>query len=366
MEPQFSDFHRRTATATLNGKGIPVRCARVWSQVTWYVNDERGIRVALVVTAWLLTGGDAGGQALSDLDNTPFATIYGLPDSSDGAFLLKDGEAAWGASFLIASHSVADASPGELLIIDGETARAAIKYRRGLGSRWEMGIELPYVSHQSGGLDSVIDEWHSAFGLPDGARDDRPRDLIEFRYLDLNGPVVDFRRNAHGVGDLRLLGAYEIWQTSQSRMALRFGVKLPTGDSDDWLGSGATDVSIGVVGDHQALWQSERWSGFYRAYATFLGEPDQLADRYEEWVWQLSGGLTYRLSDRVALDVQGLLRSALYDVEVAAIGEPAVLLTFGARVQLSDRWELVLGVGEDVKVESVPDVTFQLGLRLNR
>ena len=330
------------------------------------MNDKRGIRVALMVTAWLLTGIDATAQGLSDLDNTPFAAIYGLPDSSDGAFLLDDGKSAWSASFLIASHSVADAGPGELLIIDGETSRAAIKYRRGLGSRWEMGIELPYVSHQSGGLDSVIDEWHSAFGLPDGARDDRPRDLIEFRYLDLNGPVVDFRRNVHGIGDLRLLGAYEIRQTSQSRMALRFGVKLPTGDSDDWLGSGATDVSVGFVGDHQALWGSERWSGFYRAYATFLGEPDQLADRYEEWVWQLSGGLTYRLSDRVALDVQGLLRSALYDVEVAAIGEPAVLLTFGARFQLSDRWELALGVGEDVKVESVPDVTFQLGLRLNR
>ncbi len=330
------------------------------------MNDQRRIRAALTATLCLLVGVDAAAQVLSDLDNTPFATIYGLPDSSDGAFLLSDNATAWSASFLVASHSVADASPGELLIIDGETSRAAIKYRRGVGARWEIGVELPYLSHQSGGLDSVIDAWHSAFGLPDGARDDRPRDLIEFSYIDLDGPIVDLRRNVHGIGDLRLLGAYEIRRTTQSRTALRFSAKLPTGDNDDWLGSGATDVSIGIVGDHEALWQSERWSGFYRAYASYLGEPDQLADRYEEWVWQVSGGLSYRLSDRVALDVQGLLRSALYNVDVASIGEPALLLTFGARFQLSDRWQLAVGVGEDVKVESVPDVTFQLGLRFNR
>lgn len=320
----------------------------------------------LCATTYLSTVADASAQALSDLDNTPFATIYGLPDSSDGAYLLDAGEGSWSASFLIASHSVADASPSELLIIDGETSRAAIKYRRGIGQGWEFGLEVPYVTHQSGGLDSVIDEWHNAFGLPDGARDDRPRDLIEFSYLDLDGPIVDLRRNVHGVGDVRLLGAYELRRTQQSRMALRFGVKLPTGDSDDWLGSGATDVSIGVASDHDTLWNSERWSGFYRAYATYLGEPDQLSDRYEEWVWQVTGGVSYRLTERVALDVQGLLRSQLYDSNVASIGEPALLLTFGARFQLSDRWQLALGVGEDVKVESVPDVTFQLGFRLNQ
>lgn len=335
-------------------------------QVTSFVNDKRRLLAPLSIVASLSMVADAAADVLSDLDNTPFATIYGLPDSSDGAFLLQDGESAWNASFLIASHSVADASPSELLVIDGETSRAAIKYRRGVGDRWELGLELPYVSHQSGGLDSVIDEWHSALGLPDGARDDRPRDLIEFSYIDLNGTIVDLRRNVHGLGDLRLLGAYELRRTSQSRTALRFGVKLPTGDSDDWLGSGATDLSIGIASDHESLWSRERWSGFYRAHVTYLGEPDQLADRYEEWVWQVSGGLSYRLTERVALDVQGLLRSQLYDADVASIGEPALLLTFGASIKVSDGWQLVLGVGEDVKVESVPDVTFQLGLRLNR
>lgn len=311
-----------------------------------------------------MAGTAAQAQVLSDHDNGPLTGIFGLPDSDEGADVLADGNRLWGATLLSASHSVADAGRDELLIIDGETTRLALTYRQGFGDRWELGVQVPYLTHQAGGLDSVIDEWHRVFGLPDGARDGRPRDVLEFAYRDGGDSLVEFSRNVHGFGDLRLLAGYELVNAPGRRVALRFGLKLPTGESDDWLGSGGADVSIGVAADHDALWGRERWSGFYRTNVTYIGEPDVLSDRYEDWVWQLSGGVRYRLTSRVGLAAQGLLRSRVYDAAVDSLGEAAVLLTFGASIRLAERWELVLGVGEDLKVESVPDVTFQLGLRL--
>lgn len=310
--------------------------------------------------------GDVRGDAFSDHDNGPLAGVFGLPDSLEGASLLRAGERRWGGTLLVASHSVADAGGSELLIIDGETTRLEFLYRRGFGDRLELGVELPLVTHQAGGLDSVIDEWHSAFGLPDGARDGRPRDLLEYAYQDGSELLFDFRQNEAGLGDLRLLGGYRLAQSAERKAALRFGLKLPTGDSDKWLGSGGIDISAGIAVEHDTLWASERWSGFYAAHLTFLGEPEFLADRYEELVWQLAGGVSYQVSPRVALAAQALVRSRLYDADVDSLGEPAFMLTFGGKFRVGRSWELTVGVGEDIKVESVPDVSFQLGLRTVR
>jgi hypothetical protein len=45
---------------------------------------------------------------------------------------------------------------------------------------------------------------------------------------------------------------------------LRLGLKLPTGDSDALLGSGSTDLSVGLAGDVSRLWNVDALNGFYR------------------------------------------------------------------------------------------------------
>ena len=316
----------------------------------------------------LIAGVCAGahGQVLSDRDLGPFSVVFGLPDSLDGAQVLESGNDRWGASVVSASHSIADAGGNELLIVDGETTRFALAYRRGLGRNWELGIELPYLSHHPGGLDSVIDDWHRTFGLPDGARDDRPRDVLEFAYQDTGALTVNVSQSSSGIGDARLLAAYRLVDDERRSVALRFGLKLPTGDSGDFLGSGAADFSVGVAVARESLWGNDRWSGFYQTYVTLLGEPEVLEALAEDWVWQASAGLQYQLTPRVMLEAQAFARSRLYDSRLDSLGEPSLMLTFGAAFRVSNRWALTLGVGEDVKVESVPDVTFQLGFRALR
>lgn len=59
----------------------------------------------------------------------------------------------------------------------------------------------------------------------------------------------------------------------------------------------------------------------------------------------------------------GDIRSAVYDSETESLGAASVSLTFGTDFHLSDRYRLVLSVGEDVRPDSAPDVSFQIALR---
>ncbi len=305
----------------------------------------------------------ASADVLHNHDNGPLIGIFGLPDSTEGAQLLDVRSSAVDVLLLTSSHSIAEASADEIFILDGETTRFELSYRYGVSSNLELGLELPFVWHQSGGLDSVIDRWHDWFGFPDGARNDRPRDLLEFQYRDASGELLNIDENSNGLGDVRLFGGLRLTESTRHSTALRFGVKLPTGSSAELHGSGGTDVSLGLAGDVGSLWGSEKLSGFYRLHLVYVDEPKWLADRYEELVGQVAGGLAYQVTENVGLNVQGTVRSPTYSASVDGLGDPSVQVTFGGSFRLSDRFQLVLAVGEDIKVGSAPDVSFQLALR---
>ena len=146
-----------------------------------------GPGLAMLALSLLGAGSLAAADALHDHDNGPLTGIFGFPDSTEGALLLEEGTDAWSMLLLTASHSIADQTAAEALILDGETTRLELSYRRAVSERLELGLELPYLWHESGSLDSVIDDWHGFFGFPDGARASRPRDVLEFFYRDASG-----------------------------------------------------------------------------------------------------------------------------------------------------------------------------------
>ena len=305
----------------------------------------------------------AAAGALPDHDNGPLTGIFGFPDSTEGGEVVNRGRHDWDASLIIASHNIDEVRGVENLRLDGETTRLALSYRYGITDRMDIGIQLPLVWHRSGFLDSAIDGWHGFFGLPEGPRGERERDRLDVFYSDGGTTAVDLTRGANGVGDVRLSLGYRLSGDDERRTALRFGVKLPTGDSDELLGSGGADFSLGLAGDASTLWGETNLSGFYRVNVTYLGEPDRLANRYRDIVGQLSFGLGYRAHRNANLLVQSRIRSAVYDSDIENLGKTSMSLTFGVDFKVSDRHRLVLSVGEDINPESAPDVSFQVALR---
>ncbi|MDJ0916619.1 MAG: DUF3187 family protein [Woeseiaceae bacterium] len=317
----------------------------------------------LFLPAALLASSMSTADVLPEDSTGPFAGGFGLPGMGEGGLLTAAGRFHSGFSIITASHAIVETEGDESLVIDGETIRALIDVRYGIRPGLELGVELPYVMHQAGNLDSLIDTWHDIFNLPEGSRDDRPQDILDFTYSNAIGDVVAFTERTQGLGDVRLFAGLDLASSDNHKRSLRLSVKFPTGDAEELLGSGGTDVSVGVSGDIIAARDSGDFSLFYRANVTYLGEPDLLADIYNDLVWQFSAGVAYPLHPRFALNAQSTLRTSLYDSDIETLGEPALTLTFGGTIRLTERLSLGLGVTEDIKVNSAPDVTFNLGFR---
>jgi hypothetical protein len=146
-------------------------------------------------------------------------------------------------------------------------------------------------------------------------------------------------------------------------LALRFGVKFPTGEASKLLGSGGTDVSLGLAGDLNGLFDVDRLSGFYRLHAVRLGQPHYLGERYNEWIGFVSLGAGYQLTPRIQVLLQGALRTAPYDSVVRSLGDNSTTVTFGSNIRINKDFTLSIGVSEDADVTSAPDVAFQIELR---
>ena len=221
----------------------------------------------------------------------------------------------------------------------------------------------PTSWHESGTFDSLVEDWHKAFGLPQGKRAKREKDLLEFSYRENDDEIFNYQSRSDGIGDIRLTAGYRLTSSTNYRSALRFGIKVPTGDSDEFHGSGGTDLSVGIAGDWKTAFGQERLNAFYRAHVNYIGEPDLLTDRYEEFVFQLSTGLGYYVTPSVELRAQAVARTPNYDSKIETLGQNSFWLIFGANIRVAGNYLLSLAVAEDVKVRSAPDVSFQLSLR---
>ena len=320
--------------------------------------------VFLLPLAVLLPGSNPVAQAepFFDPDGGPLTGLFGWPVSTEGGRLVPDGRTDRQVHVTLASHSVMETTGDQSLVLDGETTRLWLDWRHGVSDRLEVGVLLPWVWHESGSLDSLIGNWHDLFGLPQGNRPGQPEDRLLFRYRRGGSDLARLDRNTNGPGDLRIHAGWALRADGGSRLAVRVGLKLATGDSDELLGSGGTDFSIGLAGDVDAPWNVASLSGFWRISAIRLGETDLLPAYSRSLAGQLSAGFEYRFTQGFALGMQSTLRSAPFDVAVDPLGEWAMSLSAGARFRLPGDWRLSLGFNEDVKVESVPDITFLLTL----
>ena len=309
----------------------------------------------------ILAGPGAWADGLAERDG-PLTGLYGFPDAREGARLLEPGRQALSFSALVSSHAVRGDAGGEALLLDGETTRLTLAWRRALLSRFEIGVELPWVVHSSGGLDGAIRRWHDLFGLPQGIRNDVPADRLLFRYVGQDGAALVLDENVAGLGDVRLTGAWQLAAGPGSAHALRIGLKLPTGDSDKLTGSGAADLSIGLAGAYRGPWGRAAARAYWQASATLLGRPDALPLKREPVVGQLLGGIGWQVSPRVELAAQSRFRSRVYDAAASPLGDHALSLTLGANIRIGRSLGLALSVTEDLRVDSLPDVTFGLAL----
>jgi hypothetical protein len=296
-------------------------------------------------------------------NQNPLVAVYGLPVAAP-ALVLQPGQTEVEIRLDLASLSSQGSREGEAILLDGETMRSTLALRRGVGTRLEIGLEIPYVRHAEGFLDNFILDWHDFFNLPQGERENFPRDRLLYHYERDGEVLINQDDEEGGFGDLRLIGGWQLQRQSQGDICssvLRASLKLPTGDEKALLGSGSTDL---------ALWLSTSRSLDGGSVALFgaigalvLTDGDLLPDQQRHLVGFGSAGVGWQPYSWLAFKLQLDGHSAFYDDSAMAELSDSMQLAIGGSLGFGAKTTLDLAVVEDVVVDSAPDFVFHLALR---
>lgn len=180
----------------------------------------------------------AQAQGYETFNQSSLARAAALPGLGQGAVLPRNESTNsvtldWSNEFFLNSNA------RESLTLDGESQRVSLRYRAGIaplfGHALEWSLEVPLLFTGGGVLDGVIENWHSAFGLPNSNRDDVPQDGYRIRYVRDGVTLFDREQGDSGLADVRLgLGL-----ALSERWTLRGLAQLPTGSKNKLSGGHA-------------------------------------------------------------------------------------------------------------------------------
>ena len=327
------------------------------------VSSPISIALALLALAGHPVAASAGEPFFISNEN-PLSRLYGLPAGGDAAagptgFLAR-------ASLDVANNSFQKSRGADELVIDGETWVVRIAGRYGWKNGWRASLQVPVVSHQGGGLDGFLVDYHDALGLPDGNRKRRPSGHLEYRYRREGQTRFALVDPATGLGDVRGSVSAPLWKNGTGTRALDAvaGVEVPSGDADRLLGSGSTDFSLGLAACDLA--SLAKWNLEFQGAAGMLAMTpgDVLDDLQEPFAGYGNFSVGWRLARWLVPRLQIDAHSPLFaDTGMAPLDDWAVDLVSGATVRLPAGFELDVAVAEDIAVNTAPDVVFHFSLK---
>jgi hypothetical protein len=311
----------------------------------------------LIAASWSAAAVDAQEAVPFRTRNlSPLIAIFGLPawDVPTAPFELS-------YTSELANHYRLSQRGPELLILDGETWRNSLFLSKSIGEGWSVSLELPHYRVGGGVLDDVIDGWHSTFRLPDGGRNNRPADQVQFELGRDNSVFYELDEGASGSGDVQLGVAYALGR--DNGLHVRATVKLPTGDERILAGSGSTDWAVTMLRTRPVTLRSRAAGYFWGIGILRLGRAELL--RYDQERNALIGvvGGSMKVSRNIGLKVQLDAHDALFNSLLEEIGERSFQATLGGWWTFSQRGVLDFGVNEDLEVSTSPDVVLHLNAR---
>jgi hypothetical protein len=151
-----------------------------------------------------------------------------------------------------------ETSPTVQASVKFETLRTGTFFRYGLTDRLEVGLEIPVYYRWEGfqnGLITEVERVTTGVSKPRAVLGDTD---FAFNLTQTGQTLFEGVNGAGGLGDITLITKYQaILETAQiPALSTRFALKLPTGDTGKFFGSGHVDVGIGLAIEKTV---SNRW-----------------------------------------------------------------------------------------------------------
>lgn len=331
---------------------------------------RRAVVVMLIIgiAALCPSGGQADDESAGIFalrNQNPFLQVFGLP-AFQSANLERPSRRAWDLGLDIANHADFGETATENFVVDGETYFLTVSMRRRVADWLELGFDVPFVSHADGFMDDMIEGWHDLFGMSNTKRRG-PSNQLDFLYQRDGEDFYRLSSSASGIGDIQLLAAVPLTRDHEGRprIAIRSSLKLPTGDPDKLLGSGGTDLSVGIYAASVTSLFGRRLAlnGFAGGLA--LGSGDVLSNLQRDVVAFGGASATWHATERFALATQLYAQGPYYDSDVEELGGNSLQLTAGVAVRLGTDGLLRLAVVEDVSANATTDFAVHVSVRIS-
>jgi hypothetical protein len=289
-------------------------------------------------------------------DQNPFSLVNGQP-LPVAARLPAQGHSAYAATLDITnSLNINETENGdETLTLDFESYVLTTSFSYSPAENWALKIDIPLIQRGSGFLDHTIDSWHRFFGLPRARRNEIADNQFSIVHTRDYSTDVDITNHASGIGDTQLSLGYQLVASDNSALSLWTSVDLPTGDSNTLTGNGTADYSIWIATENRL---NAKWSIDTNAGVVLPGKSVIASTPTHDTVAFGHAGVQWTIHPVVDLKLQLAAHSAYYkDTSMKMLGRSYVLV-FGGTVRLERCSALDIGVSEDIKVGSAPDVSF--------
>jgi len=281
----------------------------------------------------------------------PTALIFGIP-SFNTRLLPVDQPVELTAQLTTANTFVYSVENDEAIFLDGEISILQISTAWRLSEDWQIGLVLPYVHHSNGVLDDIISDWHNLFGLPQDGRQESTNNQFRYAYANRDNESFDFRDETGATGDVRLTLSTALKQNFIAHIE----VKLPTGDPDNFTGSGGWDYSMGLGWQDDGSTSPGKISLYGTLGFTYLGTTTITAlDYHQKTVLTARGGIHWHTFHWLTLSAQLDSNTKIYHSNVKPLGSNSLQLTFGGHFLLDEGVRLSLSVGEDLNTRVTPD-----------
>ncbi len=309
-----------------------------------------------------------------DMEITPFRTvnqspllrIFGFP-SETGSVITPSGKLSAAIMQDVANNFAASSSKNESISLDGESWiwTASLKY--GFLNRFEAGVELPVVLQGGGVFDGFIDGWHKFFSLPRGGRNKVKKNQLNYSYTRDGVQKLYMNDSGTGIGDIMLTAGMQLYDEksaeSRNTLALRSSLKLPTGESGSFRGSGSTDFSLYLAGNMTNFTEWGSLAVYGSVGGMALTDGDVLKDQQKNLAGFGTFGVGWGPAEWISFKVQLGGNTSMYGKSsLDELSNGSLVLMTGGAIKLPGNCTLDIAVSEDIAVNTAPDVALHLGL----
>lgn len=250
-------------------------------------------------------------------------------------------------------------SPVWSVSLDMEVTELDLRYRKDILSLFELGIDIPFLSFNSGFMDDFLSSYHKAFGFPDYGSGSRPGNAFLYEVKKNGVIVIKGEGGRIGIGDIRLTAKRALLNNDPA-ISLMVGMELPTGNASKGYGSGSVDAGAALLLDKKI---TDKIAAHLNLGVVFPGDlRSRETVRLKEFVY---GGVSVEAATWKNLSLLGQLTaqsSPFPETGISSIDGIAVLLTLGARYY-SGKDSFELSLTEDPNTAGAPDFTVTFSLK---